>query len=451
MSRVVTDRLFDGEALRDGTWRIEIDGGRIARIAPHEGAIGDALDARGRSVLPGLINAHVHIARGGMFEPEEPLSLGQIVRNLHDTLEAGVTTVGDMGCAAGLARALRARTRSEPRVGPSIRTAGPLLTAPRGYPLDWMPPLFAKLSVALPCETERDAGRAVERVARAGMDHVKLAIMHQSYAERPLPALGEPAAREAVAEAHRQGLRAFAHAHSVDDYRVALAAGVDALMHSSFIPLDADTVSRVRDAGIPVCPTLWVFDSVCLGAEEHWERDPDRTRGVAPRIVRSWKRFAEAWAESGDVVPPGIAGGLPKSRALEGARTAAANLRLLLDAGVPIAFGTDAAYGYSVHGRPTDELFAMHRAGMDAPACLRAATSAAADLLGLDDRGRLREGLRADLVILEGDACRDLEQLARVRHVISAGRRVGGPGLGADVRTAAACAKGMVATLRGLR
>ncbi len=451
MLKVVTDRLFDGEALRDGTWCLEIEGDCIKRIAPHEGDAGDALDARDRTVLPGLINTHVHIARGGMFEPEEPLSLGQIVANLHDTLEAGVTTVGDMGCAAGLARALRERTERDPRVGPSIRTAGPLLTAPRGYPLDWMPPLFAKLSVALPCETARDAGRAVERVARAGMDHVKLAIMHQSYAEQPLPALREPAAREAVAEAHRQGLRAFAHAHSVDDYRVALAAGVDALMHSSFIPLDADTVSMVRDSGIPVCPTLWVFDSVCMGAEERWDRDPERTRGVAPRIVRSWKRFAEAWAESGDVVPPGIAGGLPKTRALEGARTAAANLRLLLEAGVPVAFGTDAAYGYCLHGRPHEELFAMHRAGMDALACLRAATSSAADLLGLDDRGRLREGLRADLVIVEGDATRDMEELARVRHVIAGGQLVDGRALGANARTLAACAGGMLATLRGLR
>lgn len=100
MLEVVTDRLFDGDAVREGTWRIEIAGDRIARIAPHQDALGDALDARGRTVLPGLINTHVHIARGGMFEPDEPLSLGQIVRNLRDTLLSGVTSVGDMGCTA---------------------------------------------------------------------------------------------------------------------------------------------------------------------------------------------------------------------------------------------------------------------------------------------------------------------------------------------------------------
>ncbi len=450
---VVTDRLFDGEAFRDGTWRVEIDGGRIARVARHDGPVAEsAIDARGASVLPGLVNTHVHIARGGMFEPEEPISIGQVIRNLADTLGSGVTTLGDMGCAAGLAAALRERTRDDPGAGPSMRMAGPLVTAPRGYPLDWMPPLFAKLGVALPCDTERDAGRAVERIARAGMDHVKLAVMHQSYAEAPLPALREPVARAAVEEAHRHGLRAFAHAHSVADYRVALAAGVDALMHSSFIPLDADTVAMVRDAGVVVCPTLWVFESVCLGVEERWDRDAVRTHGVAPRIVRSWRRFAEAWAESGDVVPPGIAGGLAKTRAIEGARVAAANLRLLRDAGVPVAFGTDAAYGYCAHGRPLDEISAMNRAGMDVTACVRAATSAAAELLGLTDRGRIAERMRADVLIVDGDLSRDLGALGRVRDVIAAGRRTGAASFTAQARTAVATVRGLADTAwRGLK
>ena len=112
------------------------------------------------------------------------------------------------------------------------------------------------------------------------MDHVKLAVMHQSYSDKPLPAVTEPVARAVVDEAHRSGLRVLAHAHSVADYRVALAAGVDALMHSSFEPLDADTVALVRDAGIPVCPTLWVFESVCLGSEMRFDREPRYTRHV---------------------------------------------------------------------------------------------------------------------------------------------------------------------------
>src|SRR5262249_25547073 len=165
----------------------------------------------------------------------------------------------------------------------------------------------------------------VERIAAAGMDCVKIAVMHRSYAERPLPALDVPTAKAVVDEAHRVGLRVLAHAHGYDDYAVALAAGVDALMHSSFDPLDPEMVARVRDAGVPVVPTLWVFESACLGAEQGWHTDERLRRHVAPYVRASWSRYVEAYAASGDVVPPGIAGGLPKTRIPEAIRTAAAN------------------------------------------------------------------------------------------------------------------------------
>ncbi len=124
------------------------------------------------------------------------------------------------------------------------------------------------------------------------------------------------------------------------------------------------------------------------------------------------------------MVPPGIAGGLAKARAAEAVRVAAANLRLLRDAGVPIAFGNDANYGFALVARPADELGAMQRAGLSAAECLAAATSGAADLLGLGDRGRIREGARADLVVVDAEAARALRAVERVHAVVAAGRRV---------------------------
>ena len=114
-------------------------------------------------------------------EANERISGRQTLANLEGSLAAGVTTVGDMGCAPALIAALRSHVEKNPTSGPQIRAAGPLVTAPRGYPLDWMPPLFAKLGLALPCEDERQARSAAQRVASAGMDHVKLCVMHQSY------------------------------------------------------------------------------------------------------------------------------------------------------------------------------------------------------------------------------------------------------------------------------
>jgi imidazolonepropionase-like amidohydrolase len=421
------DLIFDGTRFVPGDVEISVTGRaieRIERVPPDLAPSGDALDARGLLVMPGLVNAHVHIARGGVFEENERISPVQAVRNLRDSLAAGTTTVGDMACAPELIDALRQRVASHPTAGPQIRAAGPIVTAPGGYPLDWMPPLFTRLGLALPCGDERAGAAAAARVAAAGMNFVKLAIMHRSYADRPLPAMTEPVARAVVHEAHRAGLRALAHAHGVADYRVALAAGVDALMHSSFEPLDADTIARVRDAGIPVCPTLWLFESVCLGAEMRLDREERYTRHVLPYIRRSWRRFMDAYAASGDVVPPGIAGGLAKSRLKEAIRTAAANLVLLRDAGVPIAFGNDASYGFSLVARPVDELSAMQRAGMDAEACLRAATSESARLLGCSDRGVLEPGARADILVVDARVRVDVSALDPPREVMCGGERL---------------------------
>ncbi len=447
------DCIFDGQRFVDGDVEIVLDQARIERIEPVDPhrPLGPAhLDARGSVIMPGLVNAHVHIARGGVFEATERVSVSQAIHNLRDALAAGTTTVGDMGCAAPLLAALRARTHADPLAGPQIRGSGPIVTAPEGYPLDWMPPLFAKLGVAVPCSDDRSARQAAEHVAGSGMNHLKLAIMHLSYSEKPIAALSASAARAAADEAHANGLKVFAHAHSLSDYRVALTAGVDALMHSSFEPLDADTVAAVRDAGIPVCPTLWVFDSVCLGAERRFDREPRYTRHVRPYIQRSWRRFAEAYAASGSVLPAGIATGLSKARVRDAVRTAAANLALLRDAGVPIAFGNDASYGFSLVARPVDELATMQRAGMSSEECLRAATSAAAALLGCADRGSLRVGSRADVLVVDRRVKADVAALEIPRVVIAAGQRLGRNGTQRPFRTGLAFVGGVLQTVAEL-
>ena len=447
---VLTDRFFDGASLVVEPATVRVRDGVIERIdrgvnAPAPGR--PTLDARGSLLAPGLVNAHVHIARGGMFEPTEPPGVTQGARNLAGSIAAGVTTVGDMGCSAPLARAMREHVKRHPTSGPSIVASGPLVTAPKGYPLDWMPSYMVSMGIVHACGTEREGERAVGEIARAGMDHVKLAIMHRSYGDRLLPALTPTVARAVVDEAHRLGLRALAHAHTIADYQVALDAGVDALMHSSFEPLDARMVARIRDAGIAVCPTLWVFESACLGAEMRFDRDERWTSKVEPAIRRSWTRFAEAYAESGDVIPPGIAGGTSKARALESVRIAAANLALLRDAGVPIAFGNDANYGFSLVARPVDELGAMMRAGMNALACLESATSGAASLLGLRDRGRIATGMRADLVVLPREAEHDITAVERVAAVVASGLLVPDRDASGRARSMVAMAKGLALTV----
>lgn len=419
-SALRVDRLFDGERFLSGEHEVVVEGELIRSVERRPAGAplrAGTRDLRGGTLLPGLIDAHCHIARVGLFEPHEAPDPTAVVDNLASAQRAGVTTLGDMGCPAPMISALAALTRREPHAGPSIRAAGPLLTVPLGYPLDWMSRAHVWLGAAVPCPDEKSARRAVARVARAGMDHVKICIMHRGYDLSALPTFSRKVARAVVDEAHASGLRVLAHAHWNADYRVALAAGVDALMHSAFDPLDPEIVARVADSGVSVCPTLWVFHSACLGAEQRWDRDPARLAGVTAPVRRSWRRFAEAYAASAEVLPEGIAGGLPKQAARQGVENAVANLLLLRERKVRFAYGSDGPYGFSTVFRPFEELSLYRAAGLGSEECLRAATLGAAETLGLADRGAVRPGLRADLLWVDGDLSRDLGALSRVRAV----------------------------------
>ena len=423
---IVVDRHFDGERMIEAPACLELRGGKIKAVHSGDELPGLPVihDARGDTLLPGFIDAHAHVGRTGLFEPVEPPNFVAIARNQRRMLEGGVTTVGDMGGSAALSRQLARAAEGSPHAGPALRAAGPLLTNPAGYPLDWMPARYAALGVVLTCSSDREGRQAVQRVADAGMNHVKICVMHSGYDYKSLTVMSPDTAKGIVDEAHRLGLRVMAHAHWAADYRVALDAGVDALVHSSFDPLDEELVERVRDSGVDVCPTLWVFHSACLGPEQRWDRDPTRGRGVTPSVRRSWRRFAEAWAASQGVVPPGIAGGVSKDLAREGVRNALANLRLLHDAKVPLSFGSDGPFGFSVLGRVADELSIMKNGGLSAQECLAAATSGSAQLLGCSDRGRIAAGMRADLVVISGDPLLDLDNVRNVKAVFRGGERI---------------------------
>lgn len=178
--RVAADHWFDGERFRREPVLVEVHGERIDHLTPLAAggvSVPIDLDARGRLLLPGLIDAHAHIARAGFFEADEPpLHVAQIVRNFQGALRAGVTTVADMGCTVPMLSALRRLTDDDPLAGPRFLGAGPVVTATEGYPFTWISPLWRHAEAALAVDDERTAARAVGRTVAAGMDHMKVAL-----------------------------------------------------------------------------------------------------------------------------------------------------------------------------------------------------------------------------------------------------------------------------------
>ena len=347
-------RVFDGDRLLDGSYDVTIDGSILAEVEPSSDTptAGPTVDGRGATLLPGLIDAHVHL-RG--------------TEDLATLQQWGVTTALDMGTwPPSLIDTLRATDSTD------VRSTGAGAVGP-GSPHARIPGRPADSIV-----TDPDAGRrfVTARLAE-GMDYIKIII------DRPGDGgLDQPTINAIVDAARAAGTAVVAHAADVGAVAAAQAAGVDVLTHA---PLDADlderAVAEVLRADRTVVPTLVMM------------------AGVAAN-------------------PP--APGLDYHHA----RT---SVTALHRAGVAVVLGTDAnqtpgvpanvAYGESVHR----ELELLVEAGLTATEALRAATALPARRFALPDRGRVVPGLRADLLLVDGDPTTNITATRAIRGVRIAG------------------------------
>jgi imidazolonepropionase-like amidohydrolase len=387
-----------------GPSTIEVDGGRI--VAVRDGFVAPAgaeiVELRDRTVLPGLIDSHVHLAsdRGGeagllAWVREEPrMNALEAQWNGMKTLRAGFTTVRNLG-DEGATMALREAIKRGWVQGPRIVDAASSISTTGGH-MDGRGGLNDDLIAHLPdpenlCDSAESCRRVVRRQIDRGADVIKFATTGGVNSGTGLATrMLDEEARALVQTAHAYGRKVAVHAHGADGIKMALRAGADSIEHGTV--MDDEIVRTMARQGTYYVPTL----STVNGYLERLARDPN---AYAPEVRKQidWRI--------------GITG---------------QSLRKAYPAGVKIAYGTDA--GVSKHGRNADEFELLVKYGMPPVEALKAATVNAADLLGLaEEVGTIEPGKSADIIAVAGDPLQDVRVLKQVGFVMARGEVVKGP------------------------
>jgi len=383
---------------------IVIEDGRIAAV--HDGHVRpDAGDARvvvhdfsDAYVIPGLIDCHTHLTHemqpGSRLErmvEEDAQTAIRAVGYARKTLEAGFTTVRNVGSGGHAIFALRDGVERGDVLGPRILAAGRSITPTGGH--GDATHGFAEHIFEVPAAYQGVADgpdecrKAVRAQVKRGADLIKItatggvlsltnAGTNQQFFNDELEAI--------VETAHLLGRKVAAHAHGTDGINAALRAGVDSIEHGSFI--DDESISLFKRTGAYLVPTVLAGATVTeIAQSEHNFFTPEVTEkalAVGPVMLE--------------------------------------NLGRAHNQGVKIAFGTDS--GVSKHGDNAREFMLMVEAGMTPADAIHAATINAADLCGLGDEiGTIEPGKHADLVILDASPIDDIENITKIRQVFKGG------------------------------
>jgi imidazolonepropionase-like amidohydrolase len=398
-------RLLDVLAGKVVTGRsIVVEADRIAGVVEDEAAPGEAdvVDLSDYTVVPGLIDCHAHLVGNvesghgyaGLVMRTAAQEALTGVANARATLEAGFTTVRDVGTfRAFVDCALRDAIVAGEVSGPRMRCAGAYVTSPGGGG-DVIGGLAPDVAATIPRDLRfgvangpDEVRRVVRELLHGGADFIKViatgAVLTEG-TDPGAPELTEDEIRVAVEEAELYGSHVAAHAHGAEGIKRAVRAGVRSIEHGSL--MDDEAISMMADAGTYLVADIWLGDHIEeQGRANAWSDDVMRKNTLTTDAQR--EGFAKC-----------------------------------VGRGVRLAYGTDS--GAYPHHLAAKQLAYMVRYGMSALDAIRSATAVAAELLRWDEVGALAAGRYADLVAVEGDLLADVSALERPALVMKGGEVV---------------------------
>ncbi len=357
--------VFDGSHLIRST-TVLVRGGMVRAIGKNIPipSSAEVIDGKGKTLLPGLMDAHVHI---GSYQPEQWL---------RDALNFGVTTELEMA-GSDTSIALRNKiSAGDTKDLADLRSAGTVITVPGGHPTQMGGPPFPTLGPSDDVQAFVDA-----RIAEGG-DYIKVVYEHA------FPTLTKQQLEDVIAAAHRRNRLVVVHVTTQRGARDAIAAGADGLAHIFADSMPEPGFAEFAAAHhVFVIPTLSVVEAASDTSLKAWWQDPKVNPFIPPSVRSNLERK----------FPPGFRPDLKFANAV-------AAVSALRRAGVSILAGTDApapslAHGLSLH----HELELLVRSGLTPVDALAAATSETARAFGFNDRGRIAVGRRADLLLINGD------------------------------------------------
>ena len=422
-------RIFvgDGKVIESGS--ILIRNGKIAEVYGGEGpdpktVKATLVEAAGKTVLPGLIDVHVHlVAPGGFYADMSKYDPGaHMLRNLAAYLYSGVTAVRSVGDPLDLVLKVRSSVNSGERLGAELFTCGPLFTAQGGHGIEYfknLPPKVREQAEAQPASVE-EARRQVDELKHADVDCIK-AVLESGGGASVFNRLDSAIFQAIAQEAHAQQLPFAVHTGDVRDVTDAVSADANSIEHGSFRePIPDGLFQQMASKQIFYDPTLSVaeaFRDFAAGKTDLLKRSLVQQVGPTDLIEGTEKEMASA-----DVEPmrEHIAQ-FPVS-----VEIGTKNLLTAYKDGVNLVTGSDAGNFLVIHG-PTvqHELELWVHAGIPPAVALQAATYNAARLLRAENHiGSIRVGNDADLLLVDGNPLEDITAVERISIVVFKGEQL---------------------------